>query len=127
MRQAIATDQAPKAIGPYSQAIKAGTLLYCSGQIPLDPATGALVEGDIATQTRRVFANIDAILSAAGVSFDRVVKTTVFLADMNDFAAMNEVYATYFSSPAPARSTVAAAGLPKGARIEIEVIASLGD
>lgn len=127
MRQAIATDQAPKAIGPYSQAIKAGTLLYCSGQIPLDPATGALVEGDIATQTRRVFANIDAILSAAGVSFDRVVKTTVFLADMNDFAAMNEVYATYFSSPAPARSTVAAASLPKGARIEIEVIASLGD
>jgi 2-iminobutanoate/2-iminopropanoate deaminase len=127
VRQAIATDQAPKAIGPYSQAIKAGTLLYCSGQIPLDPATGALVEGDIATQTRRVFANIDAILSAAGVSFDRVVKTTVFLADMNDFAAMNEVYATYFSSPAPARSTVAAAGLPKGARIEIEVIASLGD
>jgi len=127
VRQAIATDQAPKAIGPYSQAIKAGTLLYCSGQIPLDPATGTLVEGDIATQTRRVFANIDAILSAAGVSFDRVVKTTVFLADMNDFAAMNEVYATYFSSPAPARSTVAAAGLPKGARIEIEVIASLGD
>jgi 2-iminobutanoate/2-iminopropanoate deaminase len=127
VRQSIVTDQAPKAIGPYSQAIKAGTLLYCSGQIPLDPASGALVEGDIATQTRRVFANIDAILSAAGVSFDRVVKTTVFLADMNDFAAMNEVYATYFGSPAPARSTVAAAGLPKGARIEIEVIASLGD
>ena len=125
MRQAIATDSAPKAIGPYSQAIKAGNLLFCSGQIPLDPATSALIEGDIAAQTRRVFANIEAILAAAGTGFDRVVKTTVFLADMNDFAAMNEVYATYFTSPAPARSTVAAAGLPKGARIEIEVIATL--
>jgi len=125
VRQAIATDQAPKAIGPYSQAVKAGTLLYCSGQIPLDPATGALVEGDLAVQTRRVLDNVAAILAAAGTSFDRVVKTTVFLADMSDFAAMNEVYATYFTSPAPARSTVAAAGLPKGARIEIEVIAML--
>jgi len=125
VRQAIATDSAPKAIGPYSQAIKAGNLLFCSGQIPLDPATSALIEGDIAAQTRRVFANIEAILAAAGTGFDRVVKTTVFLADMNDFAAMNEVYATYFTSPAPARSTVAAAGLPKGARIEIEVIATL--
>ena len=113
MRQAIATDQAPKAIGPYSQAIIAGNLLYCSGQIPLDPATGALVQGDLAAQTRRVLDNVGAILAAAGTSFDRVVKTTVFLADMNDFAAMNEVYATYFTSPAPARSTVAAAGLPK--------------
>jgi len=120
VRQAIATDQAPKAIGPYSQAITAGSLLYCSGQIPLDPATGALVQGDLAAQTRRVLDNVGAILAAAGTSFDRVVKTTVFLADMNDFAAMNEVYATYFTSPAPARSTVAAAGLPKGARIEIE-------
>jgi 2-iminobutanoate/2-iminopropanoate deaminase len=126
VRQAIATDQAPKAIGPYSQAIKAGTLLYCSGQIPLDPATGALVEGDLATQTRRVLDNVGAILAAAGTGFDRVVKTTVFLADMKDFAAMNEVYATYFTSPAPARSTIAAAGLPKGARIEIEVVATLG-
>ena len=127
MRQAIATDQAPKAIGPYSQAITAGSLLYCSGQIPLDPATGALVQGDLAAQTRRVLDNVGAILAAAGTSFDRVVKTTVFLADMNDFAAMNEVYATYFTSPAPARSTVAAAGLPKGARIEIEVIAALSN
>ena len=125
MREAVATDRAPKAIGPYSQAIKAGSLLFCSGQIPLDPATGAMVEGDIAAQTRQVFANIAAILQAAGTSFDRVVKTTVFLADMNDFAAMNEVYATYFTSPAPARSTVAAAGLPKNARIEIEVVALL--
>ena len=127
MRQAIATDQAPKAIGPYSQAITAGNLLYCSGQIPLDPATGALVQGDLAAQTRRVLDNVGAILAAAGTGFDRVVKTTVFLADMNDFAAMNEVYATYFTSPAPARSTVAAAGLPKGARIEIEVIAALSN
>jgi 2-iminobutanoate/2-iminopropanoate deaminase len=127
VRQAIATDQAPKAIGPYSQAITAGSLLYCSGQIPLDPATGALVQGDLAAQTRRVLDNVGAILAAAGTGFDRVVKTTVFLADMNDFAAMNEVYATYFTSPAPARSTVAAAGLPKGARIEIEVIAALSN
>ena len=127
MRQAIATDQAPKAIGPYSQAIIAGNLLYCSGQIPLDPATGALVQGDLAAQTRRVLDNVGAILAAAGTGFDRVVKTTVFLADMNDFAAMNEVYATYFTPPAPARSTVAAAGLPKGARIEIEVIAALSN
>ena len=125
MREAVATERAPKAIGPYSQAIKAGSLLFCSGQIPLDPATGAMVEGDIAAQTRQVFANIAAILQAAGTSFDRVVKTTVFLADMNDFAAMNEVYATFFTSPAPARSTVAAAGLPKNSRIEIEVIALL--
>ena len=125
MRQAVSTESAPKAIGPYSQAIKAGSLLFCSGQIPLDPKTGVLIEGDIAAQTRQVFANVAAILEAAGVSFDRVVKTTVFLADMNDFAAMNAVYATIFTGPAPARSTVAAAGLPKNARIEIEVIAAL--
>ncbi len=125
MRAPIATDRAPKAIGPYSQAILAGNLLFCSGQIPLDPDTGALVEGDIALQTRRVLTNVGEILKAAGIKFDQVVKTTVFLADMNDFAAMNEVYATFFPAPAPARSTVAAAGLPKGARIEIEVIASL--
>ena len=125
MRQAIATGKAPQAIGPYSQAIKAGSVLFCSGQIPLDPETGVLVEGDIATQTLRVFANIGAILEAAGASFDRIVKTTVFLADMNDFAAMNAVYATFFTDPAPARSTIQAAGLPKNARIEIEVIAAL--
>jgi len=125
VREAVATDRAPKAIGPYSQAIRAGSLLFCSGQIPLDLATGALVEGDIAAQTRQVFANITAILEAAGTSLDHVVKTTVFLADMNDFAAMNEVYATFFRSPAPARSTVAAAGLPRSARVEIEVIALL--
>jgi len=125
MRQAVSTSSAPKAIGPYSQAIRAGSLLFVSGQVPIDPATGNLVEGDIAAQTRRVFDNIGAILEAAGASFDHVVRTTVYLADMNDFAAMNEVYGTYFSSPAPARATVQAARLPKDARIEIDVIASL--
>jgi len=125
MRQAVSTSSAPKAIGPYSQAIRAGSLLFVSGQVPIDPATGNLVEGDIAAQTRRVFDNIGAILEAAGASFDHVVRTTVYLADMNDFAAMNEVYGTYFSSPAPARATVQAARLPKDARVEIDVIASL--
>jgi 2-iminobutanoate/2-iminopropanoate deaminase len=100
-------------------------MLFVSGQIPLDPATGVLVEGSIADQTRRVFQNIEAILKAAGASFDQVARTTVYLADMGDFAAMNEVYATYFSSAAPARSTVQAAGLPKNARVEIDVIAVL--
>jgi 2-iminobutanoate/2-iminopropanoate deaminase len=123
MRQAVATDKAPQAIGPYSQAVRAGNLLFVSGQIPIDPATGTLIGGDIAAQTRRVFENIGAILQAAGTSFDHVVRTTVFLADMADFAAMNAVYAGYFSSPAPARSTVQAARLPKDARIEIDLIA----
>jgi 2-iminobutanoate/2-iminopropanoate deaminase len=123
MRTAISTDTAPKAIGPYSQAVRAGQLLFISGQIPIDPATGQLVAGDIATMTHRVFTNIREILSAAGASFDHVVRTTVFLADMNDFAAMNEAYATYFSQPAPARSTVQAMRLPKDARVEIDVIA----
>ena len=125
MRQAVSTPSAPQAIGPYSQAVRAGSMLFVSGQIPLDPATGVLVEGSIADQTRRVFQNIEAILKAAGASFDQVARTTVYLADMGDFAAMNEVYATYFSSPAPARSTVQAAGLPKNARVEIDVIAVL--
>jgi 2-iminobutanoate/2-iminopropanoate deaminase len=125
VREAIASDAAPKAIGPYSQAIRAGSLLFVSGQIPLDPATGAMVEGDIAAQTRRVFANLQAILEAAGASFDNVVRTTVYLADMNDFATVNEIYGTYFSSPAPARATVQAARLPKDARVEIDLIASL--
>ena len=125
VREAIASDAAPKAIGPYSQAIRAGSLLFVSGQIPLDPATGAMVEGDIAAQTRRVFANLEAILEAAGASFDNVVRTTVYLADMNDFATVNEIYGTYFSSPAPARATVQAARLPKDARVEIDLIASL--
>ena len=123
VRQAVSTDRAPQAIGPYSQAIKAGQLLFVSGQTPLDPATGILVDGDIATQTRRVLDSLAAILTAAGTSFDRVVRTTVYLADMADFAAMNEVYASYFSAPAPARSTIQAARLPRDARVEIDVIA----
>ncbi|OFW05581.1 MAG: hypothetical protein A3H96_10975 [Acidobacteria bacterium RIFCSPLOWO2_02_FULL_67_36] len=125
MRQAVATSSAPKAIGPYSQAIRAGSLLFLSGQVALDPATGHLVEGDIAAQTHRVFKNLGAILEAAGASFDHVVRTTVYLADMNDFGVVNEVYGGYFSSPAPARATVQVARLPKDARIEIDLIASL--
>jgi 2-iminobutanoate/2-iminopropanoate deaminase len=125
MRQAVATPSAPAAIGPYSQAIRAGSLVFVSGQIPIDPSTGNLIGGDIAAQTHRVFQNIGEILKAAGASFDQVVRTTVYLADMNDFVAMNEVYAKYFSSPAPARATVQAARLPKDARVEIDVIASL--
>ena len=125
MRQAVSTPSAPAAIGPYSQAIRAGALLFVSGQVPIDPATGAIVEGGIAAQTTRVFENLGAILQAAGASFDHVVRTTVYLADMNDFAAMNEVYGRYFSSPAPARATVQVARLPKDARVEIDVIASL--
>lgn len=124
-RQAIATGGAPQAIGPYSQAVRIGNLLFCSGQIPLDPATGELVAGDIAAQTHRVFANLGAVLEAAGVGFDAVARTTVYLADMADFAAMNQVYAEYFSQPAPARSTIQAAALPKYARVEIDVIAVL--
>ena len=124
-REAVSTPAAPAAIGPYSQAIKAGGLLFVSGQIPIDPATGQMTDGDIAAQTHRVFQNIQAILEAGGATFDQVVRTTVYLADMNDFAPMNEVYATYFTSPAPARATVQAARLPKDARVEIDVIASL--
>ena len=125
MRQAVSTDSAPKAIGPYSQAIRAGSLIFVSGQVPIDPASGQIVEGDIAAQTHRVFRNISEILKAGGASLDHVVRTTVFLADMNDFAAMNEVYAGYFNSPAPARATVQVSRLPKDARIEIDVIAVL--
>jgi 2-iminobutanoate/2-iminopropanoate deaminase len=123
MRQAVSTPSAPRAIGPYSQAIRAGSFLFVSGQIPIDPATGEMVAGDTAAQTRRVLDNLGAILAAAGSSFDHVVRTTVYLADMNDFGAMNEVYGTYFADPAPARATVQAARLPKDARVEIDVIA----
>lgn len=123
MRQVIATDTAPKAIGPYSQAIRSAGLLFLAGQIPLDPSTMQIVEGDIGKQTERTLENIKAILAAAGSSLDRVVKTTVFLKDMNEFAAMNEVYGKYFPQNPPARSTVEAARLPRDARVEIEVIA----
>ena len=126
MRQAVSTPSAPKAIGPYSQAVRAGSLLFVSGQVPIDPATGNIITGDIAAQTHRIFQNIGEILTAGGASFDHVVRTTVFLADMNDFAAMNEVYATYFTAPAPARATVQVSRLPKDARVEIDVIASFG-
>lgn len=125
MRQAVSTPDAPAAIGPYSQAIRSGSLLFVSGQIPLDPATGTMVEGDVKVQTHRVFKNLSAILAAAGTSLDRVVRVGVFLRDMNDFAAMNEVYGTYFSSPAPARATIEAARLPRDARVEIDVIAEV--
>ena len=124
MKQAVSSPDAPKAIGPYSQAVRAGQLLFVSGQVPLDPATGQIVAGDIAAQTRRVFDNLGAVLKAGGRSFADVVRTTVFLADMNDFAAVNEVYGTYFSEPYPARATVQVARLPKDARVEIDVIAS---
>jgi 2-iminobutanoate/2-iminopropanoate deaminase len=125
MRQAVSTQSAPAAIGPYSQAIRAGSLLFVSGQIPLDPATGSLVDGDISAQTHRVFKNLAAILEAAGASLDHVVRATVYLADMNDFAIVNDVYGSYFSSPFPARATVQAARLPRDARVEIDVIAAI--
>ena len=122
-RTAIATTNAPAAVGPYSQAIEAGGLLFCSGQIHLDPATGTLVEGDIAAQTERVLDNLSAVLAAAGRSMADVVNTTVFLVDIADFGAMNEVYGRYMPDPPPARSTIGVAALPKGARVEIELVA----
>ena len=125
MRQPISTHEAPGAIGPYSQAVRAGDYLFVSGQIPLDPASGALVTGGIADQTHRVLQNLGGILKAAGGSFDHVVKTTVYLADMAEFDGMNEVYATYFPSPAPARATIQAARLPRDVRVEIDLIAYL--
>jgi 2-iminobutanoate/2-iminopropanoate deaminase len=123
MSEAIFTADAPTPIGPYSQAILVGGDLYCSGQIPLDPVTGAMADGDIAAQTERALQNLGNVLAAAGFGFADVVKTTIFLIDMNDFAAVNAVYEKYFGTSKPARSTVAAAGLPKGARVEIDCIA----
>ena len=126
MLSAVSTGLAPEALGPYSQAIRAGQFLFVSGQVPVDPATGNLVAGDIGEQVQRVFENLDAILTAGGASFRQVVRTTVYLADLGDFSAMNEVYATFFTAPQPARSTIQAAKLPKDARIEVDVIAFLG-
>jgi 2-iminobutanoate/2-iminopropanoate deaminase len=123
MKTPIVSDGAPKAIGPYSPAVRAGNLVFVSGQVPIDPATGAMIDGDVSAQSRRVFENIRALLEAAGLTFGHVVRTTVFLADMNDFAAINAVYASYFSEPYPARATVQVARLPKDARVEIDVIA----
>ena len=124
-RQVINSGQAPKAIGPYSQAIRAGDFVFCAGQTPIDPATGNLVEGGIEEQTRRALQNLSVVLQAAGTSMSQVVKTTVFLLDMNDFAKMNAVYAEFFPTNPPARSTVQVARLPKDARVEIEVIATM--
>jgi len=123
VRQRIQTDQAPAAIGPYSQAIKAGGFVFASGQIPIDPNTGEFVAGGITEQTERVLTNLAAVLEAAGSSLNQVVKTTVFLTDMAEFAAMNEVYGKLFGDLPPARATVAAAGLPRNARVEIEAVA----
>ena len=121
----VSTTKAPAAIGPYSQAIQVGNLVYTSGQIPIDPATGNFVEGGIKEQTRQSLTNVRAILEEAGLTMANVVKTTVFMADMNDFADMNAVYADYFSEPYPARSAVAVKTLPKGALLEIEVVAEI--
>ena len=123
MKEIISTENAPGAIGPYSQAVKTGNMVFLSGQIPIDPQTGEFVSNDVAEQTEQVLKNLSAVLEAAGTSLNNVVKTTVFLADMNDFTAMNEVYARYFSENKPARATVQAARLPRDARVEIECIA----
>lgn len=123
MKEIVSTDNAPGAIGPYSQAIKAGGMVFCSGQIPIDPATGEFVSEIVSEQTEQVLKNLSEVLKAAGTGLNNVVKTSVFLADMNDFAEMNEVYGRYFSDNKPARATVAAAGLPRGARVEIDCIA----
>ncbi len=124
-RKAILTDQAPKPIGPYSQAVRYGDLVFTSGQIPIDPATGNLVTGDIVKETEQVFTNLAAVLAAAGTSLQRAVKTTVFLTDMGLFGKVNEVYARHFREPFPARSTVQVAALPKGVSVEIEVVAEV--
>ncbi len=122
MKEIISTEKGPKAIGPYSQAVKANGLIFTAGQVAFDPATGQLVEGDVARQTARVMENLKAIVEAAGSSLDRALKATVYLKDMNDFAAMNEVYARYFPANPPARSTVEAARLPRDVRVEIDLI-----
>ena len=127
MRVKVQTDNAPAAIGPYSQGIRAGNLVFVSGQIPIDPATGQFVEGGVAEQTEQVLKNLGAVLHAAGSSLSQVVKTTVFLAEMKEFAAMNDVYARFFTEVPPARATVAAAGLPRDARVEIEAVALIAE
>jgi 2-iminobutanoate/2-iminopropanoate deaminase len=126
MSSVVSTPKAPKAIGPYSQAIVAGDFVFTSGQIPLDPETQALVTGDIRAQTERVMENLSAVLSAAGTGFDKVVKATIFVVDLNDFATVNEIYGKRFPQNPPARSTVQVAALPKGARVEIELVARKG-
>ena len=127
MKKIISTTEAPAAIGPYSQAVRVGSMIFCAGQIPLDPKSGQIVSEDVAEQTRRVLDNVTAILQAEQLTLAHVVKTTVFLADFGDFQKMNEVYATYFKDQPPARSTVGVSTLPKNARVEIEVIAFAGE
>jgi len=126
MKKIISTSEAPAAIGPYSQGVRVGSTIYYSGQIPLDPKTGQIVTGGIDVQARRVMENVGGLLKSQGLSFDSIVKTTVFLADINDFQTVNEIYGGYFKQAPPARSTIQAGALPKGARIEIEVIAVAG-
>lgn len=123
MKKIISTSDAPAALGPYSQAVRVGSTIYCAGQVPLDPKSGQIVSGGVDVQTRRVMDNVTAVLKAEGLTTDNVVKTTIFLMDLNDFQTVNEIYGSYFKSAPPARSTVQVAGLPKGARVEIEVIA----
>ncbi|WP_413287690.1 RidA family protein [Bdellovibrio sp. HCB337] len=123
MKKIISTDQAPKAIGPYSQAVQMGSFLFCSGQIPINPQTNEVFTGDIKTQTEMVMKNIEGVLKAADMNFGHIVKTTIFITSMSDFATVNEVYAKAFTSEPPARSTVAVAALPKGVNVEIEVLA----
>jgi 2-iminobutanoate/2-iminopropanoate deaminase len=123
MKKIISTNEAPAAVGPYSQAVRAGGMVFCAGQIPLDPKSGQIVAGDISVQTRRVMDNITAVLKADGLTFENIVKTTIFLVDLNDFQTVNEIYGSYFKQAPPARSTVQVSALPKGARVEIEVIA----
>ena len=126
MRTTVTTDKAPAAIGPYSQAVRCGGFLFCSGQIPLDPATGKIVEGGVAEQTERVLANLEAVLAAGGASLASVVKTTVYLVDLGEFPAMNAVYRRFFPSDPPARATVEVSKLPAGSRVEIEAVAAAG-
>ncbi len=127
MKKIISTDAAPAAVGPYSQAVRCGNMLFCAGQIPLDPKTGQIISKDIGEQTRRVMENITAVLKAAGMTFENIVKTTIFLTDMGDFQIVNEIYGSYFKQTPPARSTVQVSGLPKAANVEIEVIAMAED
>jgi 2-iminobutanoate/2-iminopropanoate deaminase len=124
MKKIVSTNEAPGAIGPYSQAVRSGSLLFCSGQIPLDPKSGQIVPGDITAQTRRALDNVAALLRAEGLNFDDVVKTTVFLTNLDDFKIVNEIYGSYFKQNPPARSTVQVSALPRGANVEIEVIAA---
>ena len=128
MKSVVHSDDAPKAIGPYSQAVKAGNLMFCSGQIPLDPKTGEMVGvGDVRAQAKRVMQNLEAVLKAGGASFGSVVKTTIYLQDLADFGAVNEIYGGYFQEAPPARATVQVAGLPRGALVEIDAVAVVGE